>query len=65
MHETMQMLRNSLWGYLALFLAIRWQSVQIWAMQPFFALKGLVCGICRSRNACPTLLFIGSVGLSD
>ena len=29
MHETMQMLRNSLWGYLALYLVVRWRSVQI------------------------------------
>ena len=28
MHETVQMLRNSLQGYLALFLVVRWRSVQ-------------------------------------
>ena len=48
-HETMQMLRNSLWGYLALYLAVRGQSVQICAMRPFFVSKGRVCGICRTR----------------
>ena len=40
MHESMQMLRNSLWGYLALFLVVRGQSVQICAMRPFFVSKG-------------------------
>ena len=62
MHETMQMLRNSLWGYLALFLVVRGQSVQFCAMRPFFVSKGRVCGICRSRNVRPTLLLIGSFG---